>query len=295
MNDIVTKTTAHRGLRALIASGDAVVAPLVFNPLSAKLAEAAGFRSLYLGGGSMGYVKCGTEANLSLTEMVQAAVDIRTVCSLPLILDGACGWGDPMHVNRTIRMSEAAGFSAIEIEDQILPKRAHHHIGIEHIISTEAMVAKIKEAVVARRDPDFVIIARTNAARMHGIDEALRRGEAYRRAGADMLFVLPKTPDEARRIGETFGAPLLYMTMAGGLSSVGMSISELASLGYRIVVDPATPLLAAHKAMRLAYAAIAKGLPDPTLEGNAREEQEAVHETIGLAAMLAIERQTVER
>jgi methylisocitrate lyase len=294
-SDAVSKTTDHLGLRELIAAGDPVVAPLVFNPLSAKLAEAAGFRSLYLGGGSMGYVKCGTEANLSLTEMVQAGIDIRTVCSLPLILDGACGWGDPMHVNRTIRMSEAAGFSAIEIEDQILPKRAHHHIGIEHIIPTDAMVAKIREAVASRRDPNFFIIARTNAARMHGIDEALRRGEAYRRAGADMLFVLPKTPDEVRRIGETFGAPLLYMTMVGGLSSIGMSISDLASLGYRIVVEPATPLLAAHRAMRLAYAAIANGLPDPTLQGKAKEEQEAVHETIGLAAMLAIERQTVER
>ena len=99
----------------------------------------------------MGYVKCGTEANLSLTEMVQAAVDIPTVCPLPLILDGACGWGDPMHVARTIRMSEAAGFSAIEIEDQILPKRAHHHVGTEHIIPAEAMVDKVKEAVASLR------------------------------------------------------------------------------------------------------------------------------------------------
>ena len=156
------------------------MAPLVFNPVSGKLAEAAGFRALYLGGGAMGYVKCVTEANLSLTEMVQAGLDIRAVCPLPLILDSACGWGDPMHQHRTVAMSEAAGFCAIEIEDQILPKRAHHHVGVEHIVSQELMVAKVAEAVAARRDPDFVIIARTNAARMHGLDEALRRGEAYR-------------------------------------------------------------------------------------------------------------------
>src|SRR5277367_4964104 len=125
--------------RRLIAGAEPVFAPLVFNPISAMLAEAAGFKALYLGGGSMGYIKCGTEAQLSLTEMAQEAVDIRTVCKLPLILDGACGWGDPMHVQRTIRMSEAAGFCAIEIEDQILPKRAHHHIGIEHMIPSELM------------------------------------------------------------------------------------------------------------------------------------------------------------
>src|SRR6266849_4012521 len=143
--------------RRLIAGPEPVYAPLVFNPISALLAQAAGFRALYLGGGSMGYIKAGTEANLSLTEMAQAALDIRTVCPLPLILDGAGGWGDPMHVRRAIAASEAAGFAAIEIEDQLLPKRAHHHIGIEHMIASELMVAKIQEAVRARRDPSFLI------------------------------------------------------------------------------------------------------------------------------------------
>ena len=94
----------------------------------------------------MGYLTCFTEANLSLTEMCQAALDIRTACTLPLILDGACGWGDPMHLRRTIGMAEAAGFAAIEIEDQILPKRAHHHIGIEHLIDAPLMVEKVQRS-----------------------------------------------------------------------------------------------------------------------------------------------------
>ena len=161
-------------LRKLLKESAPVHVPLVLNPMMAKLAEAAGFKALYLGGGSMGYLKCVTEANLNLTEMCQAALDIKSVCRLPLILDGACGWGDPMHMHRTIGMSEAAGFEAIEIEDQILPKRAHHHIGIEHCVPTELMVEKIKEAIAARRSQDFIIIARTNATRMHGLDEALR-------------------------------------------------------------------------------------------------------------------------
>jgi 2-methylisocitrate lyase-like PEP mutase family enzyme len=284
--------------RMLGERGRPVVAPLVFNPLTAKLAEAAGFKALYLGGGSMGYLKCVTEANLSLTEMVQAGVDIRTVCRLPLILDGACGWGDPMHQLRTIGMAEAAGFCAIEIEDQILPKRAHHHIGIEHIVPTELMAAKVREAVAARQDPDFVIIARTNAARMHGLDEALRRGEAYRKAGADMLFVLQKSPEEVRAIGERLGGPLLYMPLGSRLGALPFGLDELASLGYRLIVDAVTPLLAAHRALRQSYAAMARGEPDPLIGSDpaaAREEQEKIHEAIGLVAMLDIERRTVER
>src|SRR5437773_7819266 len=133
-----------------------VTAPLVLNPLMARMVEAAGFKAGYLGGGATGYLKVALEANLNLTEMCQAAVDIRAVSSLPLIMDGACGYGDPMHMHRTIGMSEAAGFAAIEIEDQLVPKRAHHHIGIEHMIPTALMAAKVKEAVAARRNPDFL-------------------------------------------------------------------------------------------------------------------------------------------
>src|ERR1044071_3545741 len=127
-----------------------VTAPLVLNPLMARMAEAAGFPAGYLGGGATGYLKVGLEANLNLTEMCQAALDIRAVSSLPLILDGACGYGDPMHMHRTIGMAEAAGFEAIEIEDQLVPKRAHHHVGIEHMIPLELMAAKVREASAAR-------------------------------------------------------------------------------------------------------------------------------------------------
>jgi 2-methylisocitrate lyase-like PEP mutase family enzyme len=279
-----------------LVSAGTVVAPLVFNPISAKLAQAAGFRALYLGGGSLGYVKCVTEANLALPEMVQLGIDIRTVCPLPLILDGACGWGDPMHVHRTVRMAEAAGFCAIEIEDQILPKRAHHHVGIEHIIPADLMAAKVAEAVAARASGDFLIIARTNAARMHSLDEALTRAVKYRAAGADMLFVLPRSPDEVRAVGEHLGPPLMYMTGVDGMGGGRFTERELGSLGFRLIVDPATPLLAMHKALRQCYGAMAAGSADPLLgAGQGRAEQQLVHETIGLEAMLEIERRTVER
>ena len=281
--------------RHLIAGPRPVYAPLVFNPISALLAREAGFRALYLGGGSMGYIKAGTEANLSLTEMAQAALDIRAVCPLPLILDGACGWGDPMHVRRTIQMSEAAGFAAIEIEDQLLPKRAHHHIGIEHMIPSELMEAKIRAAVEARRDPDFVIIGRTNALRSTGLEDALRRAEAYKNAGADMLSVTGRRVEDVRALGERLPPPLMYMTGAGGLAQGQITRAELAQLGFRLIVDPTTPLMAAHKALRQCYAALAEDEPDPLLGPEAGKEQAFVHQTIDLEAMLEIERQTVEK
>ena len=281
--------------RGLLAGSAPVFAPLVFNPISAMLAEAAGFKALYLGGGSMGYIKGGTEAQLSLTEMAQAALDIRTVCRLPLILDGACGWGDPMHVQRTIRMSEAAGFCAIEIEDQILPKRAHHHIGIEHMIPSELMEAKLRAAAAARTDPDFVIIGRTNALRNTGLADCLKRGEAYKKAGSDILYCGGRKPEDLRALGERLPPPLMYMSGAGGMSASQMTPAELYGLGFRLIVDATTPLMAAHKALRQCYAALARAEPDPLLGSEPGKEQEIVHQTIGLDRMLEIERQTVER
>ena len=148
-------------LRRLIARPVPAIAPLVLDPLSAVTAEAAGFEAAYLGGVTMGYVKTSTEGHLSLTQMCQALLEIRSTCTLPVILEGQCGWGDAMHVHHSIRMVEAAGAAAVEIADQLMPKRAHHHVGIEHLIPVEHMVEKIRVAAAARRDPNFVLIART--------------------------------------------------------------------------------------------------------------------------------------
>ncbi|MCL2428113.1 MAG: isocitrate lyase/PEP mutase family protein [Alphaproteobacteria bacterium] len=287
--------TPQARFRALIAGEQPLLAPLVLNPLMARLAENAGHRALYLGGGAMGYLTCFTEANLSLTEMAQHAVDIRAACDLPLILDGAAGWGDPMHMLRTIGMAEAAGFCAIEIEDQILPKRAHHHVGLEHIVELDLMVAKVAEAVRVRRDPDFTIIARTNAVRTHSIDEALRRGEAMKRAGADMLFLLARRPEDVRRVAERLDPPFMYMLSGGGFAQLTIPLPDLMRMGYRLFVDPVTPLLAMHRVLRRSYAALAALEPDPMIGAGAHDEQEAMHESIGLETLLAIERRTVER
>src|SRR5215470_7809687 len=283
-------------IRALLRGPLPVTAPLVLNPLMARMVEAAGFPAGYLGGGATGYLKVGLEANLNLTEMCQAGLDIRAVSSLPLILDGACGFGDPMHMHRTIGMSEAAGFAAIEIEDQLVPKRAHHHAGIEHMIPSPLMAAKVREAVAARRDPEFVIVARTNAMRASTMDDALRRGEAYRKAGADVLLLsMARRPEQLRAIGERLGGPLMHLTGRGGLAATDITLAELGRLGYRIVADPQTPLLAAYAAWKQVYADLANGFgAGLTTKGEWAPIEEAMLATIELAKLLAVERATVE-
>ena len=174
-------------LNELIAGNDLIVAPVALNPIMARLAEAAGFKALYLSGGSLGWYKGGTEANITMTELAQVAVDMRAVSKLPIVLDAGGGFGDPVHMHRTIAMTEAAGFAAIEIEDQVLPRRFEHHAGIDHLVPMEFMRKRLAEALAARSDPNLVIVARTNARRVGGLDDALRRGEAFHNAGADML------------------------------------------------------------------------------------------------------------
>lgn len=286
---------ATRRLRALVAGPRALVAPAVFNPLSAKLAQAAGFEVLYLGGGTLGYLKCCLEANLNLTELAQAGIEIRAACELPLILDAAAGFGDPMHIRHTMGLAQAAGFAAIEIEDQILPKRAHHHVGLEHMVPQELMSAKIREAVKARRDPDFMIVARTNAVRQTGMDDAIARARAYKEAGADMLYIGARNPDEAQRIARELEPPFMCALPGHGAEAAGMPLEEMAKLGFRILASSISAW-AFHRALKQSYDCLARGEPDPLFAGTTHKaEQEALHRTIGMQELLAIERATVEK
>ena len=288
--------TPAQKLRTLISGKRSLIAPAVFNPLSAKLAERAGFEVLYLGGGTLGYLNCCLEANLNITQVCQAGMDIRAVTNLPLILDGAAGFGDPMHIHHTIGMSEAAGFAAIEIEDQILPKRAHHHVGREHMVPLELMAAKVREAVKARRDPDFVIIARTNGIRgPGGMADAIARARAYREAGADMLYLSVRNEGEAREVAKLLPPPFMFGLGGHGDKGVGLTLDELGALGYRILASSISAW-AFHRAMKQSYECLAKGVPDPLMAGvTHKEEQHALHDSINMERMLAVERATVEK
>ena len=282
-------------LSTLFRGNDLVVAPVAFNPIMARLAEEAGFKAVYLSGGSLGWVKCVTEANLTLPELIETVVDMRTVCKLPVVLDAGGGWGDPVHIHRTIAMSEVAGVGAIEIEDQLLPRRVEHHAGIDHLVPTALMVKKIAEALAARTDPNFVVIARTNARRVYDLDEALRRAEAFKRAGADMLFVWGRKPEEMRFIAERLPPPLMTFAPADGFSAFPISRAEMAGMGYRLAASSGTAFAAMVKAVRQSYQCLAQDKMDPFLgPGGAEREMQAAHRTTGLDRMLAIERRTMK-
>ncbi len=282
-------------LSQLVRGNDLIVAPVALNPIMARMAEEAGFKAVYMSGGSLGWYKCVTEANITLPEMAQVAVDMRAACGLPIILDAGGGWGDPMHVHRTIRLTQAAGFEAIEIEDQLLPRRVEHHVGIEHLVPTEFMVEKIKEALAARTDPDLLIVARTNARRLHGLDEALRRGEAFKQAGADMLFVFTRNAEEMRTVGERLPPPLMTFAPADGFAEFALSQRELAGLGFRIAASSGTAFAAMVKAVRQSYQCLAQGTIDPFIgKGNVEKEMKAAMATTGLDRLLEIERRTMK-
>lgn len=283
-------------LRPLLAAENAICAPLVLNPMMAKLAEKEGFEALYLGGGATGYAKVVLEANLNVSEMCAAGTEIAAVTELPLILDGATGFGDPMHMHRTIPMVETAGFAAIEVEDQLMPKRAHHHIGVERMIEAELMAEKVRECCAARRNEDFVIIARTNAVRNTGVEDAIRRLEMYKAAGADVLLASPRDAEEARFLGERLPAPLMYLCPPGGLQAIGLSKQEMAGLGWKILADPGTGLFAAYETWRNLYRELAG---DFCLSSRPhtdwRELEHEMHRAINLPKLIEIEKRTVEK
>ena len=217
-------------------------------------------------------------------------------CKLPIVLDGGGGWGDPTHVNHTIALAEAAGFAAIEIEDQLLPRRVEHHVGIEHLVTTEFMVEKIGAAIAARTDPDFLIIARTNARRLHGLDEALRRGEAFKQAGADMVFVFTRNPEEMRTLGERLPAPLMTFAPPDGFAEFPLKERDLAALGFRLAASSGTAFAAMVKAVRQSYECLAQGRIDPFVgKGNVEKEMKAAMTTAGLDRLLEIERRTMKQ
>jgi len=285
----------YRSLRDLLDQPAAVRAPLVLDPLMARLAEQAGFDAVYLGGGGLGYAKTFLEANLNATEMAQAGLDIAAAVDVPIILDGACGWGDPMHLQRTIRLVEAAGFAAIEIEDQPYPKRAGHHAGDDEVVPVGLMKAKLRSAVAARRNPDFLIIARTNVA-TDDPEEALARSEAYREAGADILMPVTgavRDPEVIVSLGRQLGPPLMFLSPPGGLAHVGLTPGELNDAGYRVLTDAMSLHLLVYATLKAGYAELAG--PGFAIEPQRASSEwwqllEELHDTIDLAALLAIER-----
>lgn len=243
-------------LRALLAQEGLITAPGVYDGLSAKIAEAAGVAVLYVSGGaiarSMGYPDIGL---VTLTEMQKRLEEIRAVTALPLIVDADTGYGNALNVIRTIRTYVRSGAAALHIEDQVEPKRCGHYEGKQVVASTE-MVQKIQAAVEACGDSGLVIIARTDARAVLGLDAAIERGNTYAEAGADMIFVeAPQSLAEIERIALEVKAPLVINMFWGGKTPL-VPAEQIATLGYRIMIVPSDLQRAAIRAMQRAAAEI---------------------------------------
>ena len=260
-------TSARRALRDRLTSGDVVLAPLCLEPLVARLCEELGYEAGYVSGGGLGYSLAVSEALLTMDEISSTTRAISRRSSLPLIVDGGVGFGDPVQVARMMWDLEAAGAAAVEIEDQVAPKRVSHHRHIEHLITRDEMVAKVRVAVEQRRDPDFVIIARTGGVANEGFDAAVDRANAYLDAGADMAMIFPRSKQEWVEAPKRVRGPLATIASLDQRSAAAWT-----DLGFRLVIDAFTGQTAAIDAIRTAY----------------REQRDQGHTTVGLAHHLEV-------
>ena len=239
-------------LKHLLQARKLLVAPGAYDALSARLIEQVGFDTVYMTGyGASASVLGQPDIGLlTLTEMVKRAGDIANAVQVPVIADGDTGFGNAINVRRTVREYEKAGVCAIQLEDQVSPKRCGHMLGREVIPKAE-MVQKIKAAVDAREDDDFVIIGRTDARTHYGLEEAIARGKAYEEAGADVVFVeSPENLDELRKISAAFpNTPTLANMIEGGRTPIP-TFDELEQLGFAIALYPLGPLYAAARAVK---------------------------------------------
>ena len=225
-----------------------IALPGVFCPLVAKLAERAGFKAVYLSGGALSAGNGVPDIGLlTLTEFVQAAQLTAQATSLPLLCDADTGFGESFNTERTVKLFEAAGVAGIHLEDQQMPKRCGHLSG-KSLVEPQEMAAKIRAAVAARRDPDFVIIARTDARGVNGFGDAVQRARLYLEAGADAIFAeAMESPYEFAQFAREVPAVLLANMTEFGKSPT-LDVKTLGDLGYRLILFPLTAFRVAMKA-----------------------------------------------
>ncbi|MFC0548903.1 isocitrate lyase/PEP mutase family protein [Kutzneria chonburiensis] len=255
----MTGQAQREALRARLAERRLIVAPGVFDGISASLVSRIGFPAGYLTGAGVAAAGFGLPdiGLLTQTEMTERArVLARALGDVPLIADADTGYGAPLNVVRTVREYEAAGVAAIQLEDQAFPKKCGH-LPDKELVPAAEFVQKLGAALDARTDPNLVVIARTDARGPLGLDEAILRANAYAAAGADVIFVeAPEGVDEIERIAKEVSAPLLINLVIGGLTPLESS-SRLDELGYAIAIQPSLPLGAAAWAMLSTLAELA--------------------------------------
>ncbi len=247
--------TSRRKLKRLLARRQLLIAPGVFDGLSARLVEEAGFEAIYLSGGavarSMGVPDIGL---LTMSEVIERAAQVVAAVKIPVIADADTGYGNALNLVRAVREFERAGVAAIHIEDQITPKRCGHLEGKE-VISLAEMEKKLEAALQSRSDPDFIIIGRTDSRAVHGLDDAIQRGKSFARLGVDAVFVeAPQSEAEMETIARSIPEVPLMVNMFKGGKTPLLPASRLEEMGFRIAIFPSESQRAAIYAMREALA-----------------------------------------
>ena len=276
-------TQRRKVLKDRLRQPGMIVAPGVNEMVSLRLADTFGFDALYMTGyGTVASLLGLPDAGLaSFSQMVDRVGQMAQMAKTPLIADGDTGYGGLLNIRHTMRGYEQAGAAAIQLEDQEFPKKCGHTPS-RRVISTQDMVRKIQVARDSRIDENFLIIARTDARTSLGIDEALRRGEAYANAGADILFIeSPESIDEMKRIGSHFDLPVLANMVDTGKTPV-LPKEQLESLGYKVAIFPVTALLASVKAMHAVYSTFAE-------KGSSNEISSQLYDFTELSKLMGFE------
>lgn len=259
-------------LRKRLTEGPMLVAPGIYDAYGARFVEQAGFEAVYMTGNGVSASLLGRPdvGLIDLTLFASHAHRAAACVDIPLVCDADTGYGNAVNVKRTVEEFEAAGVSAIHLEDQVSPKRCGHLPGSRPVVAMEEHIGKIEAALAARHDPDFVIIARTDAASGHGLDEAIRRGKAYRKAGADVVFVeLKGSPDIVARLervtGEIDAPCLVNVEDAGNIGD--LTAAQLDRIGFRLAIYPGLARNAAGYGIREALGTLKR-------DGNTKKARE---------------------
>lgn len=269
-------------LRELLSRNEVVIAPGVYDGLSARIACQAGFDALYLSGFSVagtafGVPDIGLVTATEVEETIARVID--QISGRPLIADADNGYGGPMNVERTVRRFEKLGVSCIQLEDQVSPKRCGHMDGKE-IVPIDDAAKRIRVAVGARDSDDTLVMARTDAIATDGLDEALRRGEVFLRAGADILFIeAPRDLDEMRRISDEFSDAKLVINLVPDGKTPMIDVATTRELGYAIALYPVNAILGTAAVLQQLYGTLHEGSPDT----HARLNFDELNEVLGLS------------
>jgi 2-methylisocitrate lyase-like PEP mutase family enzyme len=281
-------------LRALMAGGDLIAAPGAFDPFTARIIESIGFPAVYLGGNAIGLHLCAGQPMVTLTETVECARQVLGAIDAPLIVDAGAGFGEPAHTHRAVRELERAGIAAIHIDDQPYPKRAHYHAGQGGLAAVDEVVQRLTVAIEARRNPEFLIFARTDALRVtRSIDQTTERCRAYAEAGVDALMVLDLAPEQVAAVRREL--PKIPLAWFVSPSIQAPSLQELQAAGFKLALYPFNTIAAITEAVTATWSALREHGRLQQSSVTLGQLRDSVQHLIGMPAYWEIERRMAAR